>query len=365
MLSEELSNQQPGLFGIKHSNRDFTQKKAWGKNCFNSSFPAALCSYLYNCNLENIYLKLDSNLQVVHSSINTKEFYRIDPNSDNLFYAFETQFTPYQQYLIGNLPGIDLVIQSRDTGVCLQGVEIKLTALPDNTTCELSENLYGCEIVVRPDTIVYLACSIVEIFKQNFDDLKQLILDGFENILDWTEPKAVIPYIPNMINTLDSIAFVSLKFQTPFLMQPIWKTQGKSPKLLDNCLDVFVWSNLAFTRLFINLAKSEINSYNGIKEIKRHTRTVIWLFKMIFDFSLNNSFNHRTIIDNLSYNTKNDKAFAVNGKVTHNYMKSEALTKPRIKKKDIKNIILGGGQNLLSPERRFDAIIYNSPDLFT
>lgn len=224
MLSEELSNQQPGLFGIKHSNRDFTQKKSWGKNCFNSSFPVALCSYLYNCNLENIYLKLDSNLQVVHSSINTKEFYRIDPNSDNLFYAFETQFTPYQQYLIGNLPGIDLVIQSRDTGVCLQGVEIKLTALPDNATCELSENLYGCEIVVRPDTIVYLACSIVEIFKQNFDDLKQLILDGFENILDWTEPKAVIPYIPNMINTLDSIAFVSLKFQTPFLMQPIWKT---------------------------------------------------------------------------------------------------------------------------------------------
>jgi hypothetical protein len=25
-------NQQPGLFGLKHSNRDFTQKEAWGKN---------------------------------------------------------------------------------------------------------------------------------------------------------------------------------------------------------------------------------------------------------------------------------------------------------------------------------------------
>lgn len=32
--------------------------------------------------------------------------------------------------------------------------------------------------------------------------------------------------------------------------------------------------------------------------------------------------------------------------------------------KVLKKIILGGGQNLLSPERRFDAIIYNSPDLF-
>lgn len=35
-----------------------------------------------------------------------------------------------------------------------------------------------------------------------------------------------------------------------------------------------------------------------------------------------------------------------------------------IKKSQIKEIILGGGQNLLSPERRFDAIIFNSPGIF-
>lgn len=110
MLSGDQLNQQPGLFGINHSNRDFTEKEAWGKNCFNSSFPASLCSYLHNRNFENIYLKLDSNLQVIHSSISTAEFYKINPTSDNLFYAFETQFTPYQQYLIGTIPGIDLVL---------------------------------------------------------------------------------------------------------------------------------------------------------------------------------------------------------------------------------------------------------------
>lgn len=27
-------------------------------------------------------------------------------------------------------------------------------------------------------------------------------------------------------------------------------------------------------------------------------------------------------------------------------------------------IILGGGQDLLSPERRFDAVLVNSPDIF-
>jgi HindVP restriction endonuclease len=54
----------------------------------------------------------------------------------------------------------------------------------------------------------------------------------------------------------------------------------------------------------------------------------------------------------------------VSGRVTQAYMKSPSLTKPRIRQSEIKNIILGGGQNLLSPERRFDAIVYNSSDLF-
>jgi len=45
-------------------------------------------------------------------------------------------------------------------------------------------------------------------------------------------------------------------------------------------------------------------------------------------------------------------------------MKGKILSKPRIMKDEIKHIILGGGQNLLSPERRFDAIIFNSPGLF-
>jgi hypothetical protein len=68
-------NQQPALFGLTHSNRDFTQKEAWGKNCFNSSFPASLCCYLYSINLDKIYIKLNSNLKVEHSRISTPTLY--------------------------------------------------------------------------------------------------------------------------------------------------------------------------------------------------------------------------------------------------------------------------------------------------
>ena len=358
-----MSNQELGLFGLKYSNRDFTQEEAWGKNCFNSSFPSSLCSYLYSQGIDSVYIKLNANLKVEHTNLSIATLYGIKPDSENIFYAFETQFTPYQKYLIGNLPGVDLVIQSRDLGYCLQAIEIKLTALPDNTTCNLTENLYGCEIVIRPDTIVYLACSIIDTLNLNLSNM-MLLEKRLIGISDWSEPSSVIPHISEIVNYIDSILLAILPYQRPFLMQPIWKTEGKSPRLSENCLDVFVWSNLAFTRLFIDLIKIEITKFGYVKTISRYTRTVIWLFKMLYEFNIHGSFNYGRIINNFSYNTKNDKAFAVSGRFTHVYMKSESLKQPRITKQEIKKIILGGGQNLLSPERRFDAIVYNSPDLF-
>jgi type II restriction enzyme len=85
---------------------------------------------------------------------------------------------------------------------------------------------------------------------------------------------------------------------------------------------------------------------------------------MLHDIKNNGRFNHELIVDSLSYNTKNDKAFASAGNITNKYMRCWRLEHPAITKQEIKNIILGGGQNMLSPERRFDAIIFNSPGLF-
>ncbi len=355
-MREEL---KPSLFGIKYSNRDFADEDSWGKNQFNSFFPAALSSYLYSKNLKNIYIKLNENLETYHDSISTEFLYGLSPLWEELFYSFESQFLPYQKFLIGSIPRVDLVTQSLPNGEVLQDLEIKLTAL-DNSTYHLSEEFYGCEIVVRPDTIVYLACSLFSFFENRREELNSIVTENFEEINDWSEAIYVIPFLGKMIESINEISLKMLEFQTPLVMQPIWKTQGKTPKLAENCLDVFIWSNLAFIRLFAKIAAREIRE----NKITRQLRTLIWLFKMLYDFSREGQVNHARIIDSLSYNTRNDKAFALSGRVTHQFMKGETLTNPRITKGEIKNIILGGGQNLLSPERRFDAIIFNSADLF-
>ena len=41
-----MADESPGLFGLSKTNRDFSKKESWGKNQFNSSFPASLCCYL-------------------------------------------------------------------------------------------------------------------------------------------------------------------------------------------------------------------------------------------------------------------------------------------------------------------------------
>ena len=99
-------------------------------------------------------------------------------------------------------------------------------------------------------------------------------------------------------------------------------------------------------------------------DISRNQRTIIWLYKMLWDFSLYKKFNYTDIVNALAYKYKTDKAFSVSGKLTNPMMQCKELTTPRVSKYEIKNIILGDGQKLLSPERRFDAFIVSHPELF-
>ena len=60
--------------------------------------------------------------------------------------------------------------------------------------------------------------------------------------------------------------------QIPLVIQPVWKTVGKSAQLHENCLDVFVWSTFAFAKLLTDAAKRG-KKFSGAK------RTVFWVDK--------------------------------------------------------------------------------------
>ena len=355
-------NLQVGLFGLNHSNRDFSQRESWGKNQFNNSFPASLACYMYQKGLKLNYLTLDKQLKIQHQEIDVAQIFGIVPLSPNLFFSFESDYVPYRKIVVGKLPRVDLVTHDLNkNNACLRSIEIKLTALPDNSTYRLPDHQYGCEIVTRPDTIVYLALSIAHEFENSRDKLLNYLEPVCSQVEDWSNIRQVLPFIPQIVDCLDNLISENIGIQSPLVMQPIWKTVGKTSKLYQNCLDIFIWSNFGFTRLFFDITKRLGKSE---ETIQRPMRSVVWLAKMLYEFALVGKINHKFVIDTLTYHTKNDKAFALSGSNTRPYMICDNLIQPRITKEEIKNIILGEGQNFLSPERRFDAIIFSNPEIF-
>ena len=349
------------LFGLKNSNRDFSKKYAWGKNQFNSSFPASLTCYMQSKNIPLIYLKLNKQKKISHAKIKVKRLLKVDLLNTNTYFAFETPVNNYQSYMVGTVPRIDMVLCfEKKQGLEQQiGLEVKLTALPDNTTAELTEKEYGAEIVVRPDTIAYLAVTIAKVYAHERKKLKDILSNLLKSRFNWNNEENVAEHLPILKEILDTILLNKIEEQEPLLLQPIWKTKGKTLILADNCFDVFVWSNFALTRLFVDSINTERN-----RSVNRKARTLVWVIKMLEEFSKTGKIDYRETIDTYTYDTKNDKAFAINGYVTHTFMSSQELLKPRLKKEDLKNIILGGGEKLLSPERRFDAAVINQSGLF-
>ena len=128
----------------------------------------------------------------------------------------------------------------------------------------MPEEEYGSELVVRPDTIVYLACSLA-------NTLSGFLFGSFQrkpDIVDWTDQRQVIPHLELILNTLNNISELVDFDQNPFLLQPIWKTVGKSPVLAENCLDVFVWSDVALVKLICEISQKESRT----SKITRQTR---------------------------------------------------------------------------------------------
>lgn len=356
-------NLKPGLFGQTHSNRDYTNANCWGKNQFNSSFPASLVAYMFSKNIAPVYLTVDKKYKIKHGYISADKLFGINPLSNNAFYNFEAGFTRYEKYYyidpeVNTREHIDLVMVDKQTNVSLVGLEIKLTALPDNTTKNMGEENFGCEIVVRPPTLCYLACGICDTYngKKGKEKLRSH-LNKIPKIYHWNEPKEVKPHFEAIKEVIVSIAKEVSDNQIPLIVQPVWKM--KDGQLANDCLDVFVWSNLAVMQMFTNAGGSP-----KMDTITRHERAAIWLYLMLRDFVDHEQFDYKRIIKDNSYGNANDKAFSISGNISRRLMNCPELVHPRIDKREIKNIILGGGQNLLSPERRFDAVVVNSPDLF-
>jgi len=237
----------------------------------------------------------------------------------------------------------------------LRALEIKLTVLPDDGTHKDDEADWGSELVVRAATTSYAALGIADSCSDILPELRALFEPVCQPIRDWGNSTEVRVRRDGILECLDTFQSTYLNRQKPFLMQPVWKTIGKSPELADNAFDVFIWTDFALCRAFIDRAKGE--SLRNDNQVPRFLRAAARLAHALYDLSTRGKVD-MTVYREDAMGNLTDKEFALGGKITRNYMKHERKLKPAVPKTALREIILGGGQDRLSPERRFDATIY-------
>ena len=340
---------EPALYGIEHSNR--TKSDFWGKNQFNSTFPVALACYTRDKGIKPVYISLSSKFEIINSEAPFDDVFRTKLPNKELNFCFESKFEPYQAFSREDIGGIDLVVKDIYENF-ITPLEIKLTVIPDHSTVNDDEKNWGSELVIRPATTKYAALGIVQSIQDRLEDVREIFEPVCADIQHWSNKHEIANKTPMLIDALNRFEKEFIKYQKPLLMQPVWKTKGKSPILDDNAFDVFVWSDFALSRLFIESAQGDPAN------ITRATRSTARLARILYEISTQRKTNIYQIYTEMAFEHQTDKEFAMNGGITRNYMKSNRRHTPIMKKEFLSEIILGGGEKLLSPERRFDQTVY-------
>ena len=347
------------LYGIAHSNRNFKDPFYWGKNQFNSSFPIALCCYMRDKGLKAVGISMRPDLTTSVGEMSFNDVFGTKLANDKIYFRFESPFEKFKPLVEDSLEKIDVVVVDDASREEIRPLEIKLTTLPDDGTSSFAEEKYGSEIVVRSPTMRYMALSMLASNKDKLSRIKAIFspsckcVDNWENVAEMkSRQEAVFAALRKFLSEF-------CHTQKPLLVQPIWKTVGKAPRLAEHCLDVFVWTDFALTRLVLDALEDDKPG-----KITRPQRSALRLARFLYEASRGDSVFQKPIYDGMTYDTLNDKEFAVSGRQTNPHMACPRLVKPAVTKAEIKKIVLGGGQKYLSPERRFDSILFFSKDIF-
>lgn len=155
------------LYGLEHSNKDFKNKSAFGKNTFTTAFPVALANYLArekNMPMNYIMAVIDENGMPSTRQVPIPLEDIIGCDLYDAEYCFEDSFEQYNQYAVNEANRSDIVVKDRTTGAEVSAFEVKLVAVPTSSTARMPREDQCCELVVRPPSIEQLCFSFAASF---------------------------------------------------------------------------------------------------------------------------------------------------------------------------------------------------------
>lgn len=345
----------PSLYGITGSNSSRQGESLWTKNNFNSTFPLALCLYMRDHHINPVSVTCAENGSFALSDGLWQMGQIVGRDSQEPYYKFESAFTPYNGFSRNVGDTIDLVVGQQ--GRPHLPLEIKLTVVPDSGTSTKPESEWGPELVMRPVSSAYAMMGVASSLRGDSnarEEAAELLKRAYNSISAnaWGTKEAIRAHKRILIDALNATLKCAIPYQKPFLMQPIWKTRGQSFELCQQCLDVFVWSDVAIMMLPLDQAAS-----TNAGDITREVREVARHVRALYDLLRSNDYDYTEIYKGMALGMQTDKAFALNGRKMRGYLAHERLQKPAMPSSLLPEIIRHGGHRMLKPERRFDAAV--------
>jgi hypothetical protein len=302
---------------------------------------------IYN-KLENI----DGKLSVVSSEIKIENVFNCGkPPVNTLDFYFEHAYEPYQEFSFDDIDGIDLVVRDI-AGRYLSPLEVKLTVLPTANTSHLPEDKWGCELVIRAATTSYCALGMFDSVRENPLEVREIFENSCSSIQSWDNDFEMTHKTPDLAKCIDEFERQHLDDQKPLVMQTIWKTQGQSPQLADQAFDIVIWSDYAFSRLFVD------SSYYQESTMSRPMRASARLARCLWELSKSGKIRLSDIYRQMAFGNQTDKEFAIQGSKWRSYVTTDRITTPKLPKTVLSEIIQPGYIEKLMPERRFDQTLF-------
>ena len=307
--------------------------------------------------IKPVYISLDGAMDhsAADDQISISDVFGLRAKGTRIRFDFESAFNPFEEYFYDSLAPIDLVTRTA-SGTDKRPIEIKLTVLPDNSTVGLPSDQWSSELVIRSITSAYAAVSLIDSVAKDAslkNHVRSLVEPTAARIQNWDNVAEIRSKRDAILECLIQVLSSARTLQKPYLMQPIWKTEGPSPLLAERCFDIFVWSDAALIKTFVDRA-SEARPQSVTRALRECARTL----RTIYGIVVVGKITYDDIYRGMSLGTLTDKSTSLSGRQTLRYMRHPRLQRPAIKRDALRRIILNHGERMLSPERRFDATIF-------
>lgn len=337
-------HEKPSMYGLRNCNRPWDA--LWTREMFPKAFSVALLNYMRDAGIGVNLVGFDGSKCIV-SDMSVDELYRnIDEPNTELWFDFDVRF-PDVMDLALDVPPSDLVIKD-GSGRCLGAYDMAVSVVPDSSTKGMPPDQMGPEVTVRSKTLMNCALSMIHSLRSESDSVLDIL--GDVSTSSWEE---ISDDLETLMLSLDRLERTFADRQRPFMIQSVWRSETEGPFMAEDAMDVFVWTDLALTRLFLD---SDRRSKDGSPT--RPVRCAIRLYEMLHDAAYGEVLDLKNLFDRTSYDIPGMREFMVNGRTSVRYMGCPRLSSPVVGSSIIPNLASQGFEAMLEPERRFDTSVY-------